>query len=61
MVIGRGWFGALYAVFFTLWGVYRIVDQPHGINLVLGVLLLVVGLASGLMWLRNWQKAQKGG
>ena len=57
-MIGRGWFGTLYAVFFTLWGVLRIVDEPHGLNFVLGVLILLVGLASGLLLLRNWQKAR---
>lgn len=61
MMIGRGWFGVIYAVFFTLWGMYRIVDKPHGLNLVLGVLLLLVGVASGLVWLRNWQNARKAG
>jgi hypothetical protein len=58
-MIGRGWFGALYAVFFTLWGTYRILDQPRGFNLLLGVLILLVGLVCGVMWLRNWQKARK--
>jgi hypothetical protein len=58
-MIGRGWFGALYAVLFILWGLSRIIEEPHGFNLILGVLVLVVGLASGLMWLRHWEKARK--
>lgn len=59
VMIGRGWFGVFYAAFFMAWGVYKIIERPHG-SLVLGILLLLVGISSGVMWLRNWLLARQG-
>lgn len=59
MTIGRGWFGALYAAFFILWGAYQIVEHPYRLSRALGAFLLLVGLVSGAMWLRNWRNARR--
>ena len=58
MSIGRGWYGAIYSVFFVAWGIVNIVTHSSNFGLVLGVLTLVVGVAAGIAWWYDWRQAR---
>ncbi len=52
------WFRVSYALLFIVWGIYMIADRRghHGFSLVLGVVILLVGIAAAVDVARSLHK-----